>query len=105
LLKITGPGRHAIGGNGSLAQSFPTVAFPQEMRSTPSFSYSSLSHFATESIAGGGTAGVTGLSLNTTTNLSGTIMVLSGGSGAATGAQLLGNLGGSSSWTTWSAEL
>ena len=105
FFKVTGAGRHAVGGNGSLASSYPTIFFPVELRAVPSFSFSSLSHFYSEAIAGGGAAVVTALSLNAYTSNSGTVSVSTGGGTAGTGGQLLGIGGGASSWTAWNAEL
>ena len=105
FFKITGTGRHAIGGNGSIASSFPTVFLPVTMRTTPSLGYSALSDFNSEAIAGAGQAVATAISINTYTTQSITLQLTTGGSSTATGAQLLGNGGGASSWTSYSAEL
>jgi hypothetical protein len=105
FFKITGSGRHAIAGNGSVASSFPTVFFPVTMKTTPSFGYSALSDFYAEAIAGSSQAVVTGLAANATTTQSFTLQVTTAGSGTATGAQLIGTGGGASSWTSYSAEL
>jgi len=104
-LRQTGSGRHFIGGNGSLSTCFPTTYFPVAMRTNPSFSYSSLSDFRIEGITGGGQAVVTGLSTNAYTSGSFTVQATSGGSTSGTGGQVLGNGGGSSSWTGFDAEL
>ena len=103
--RITGGGntRHAIAGNGALSQGFPTTFFKVSMRSTPTFSYSALSHFNLEGLAAGGTAVPTGLSFNAGNTETGTINSTSAGSGTGQGVQLLGT--DTNAWTAWSAEI
>lgn len=95
--------RHAISGNGSLSQSFPSTYFKVTMRGTPTFSYSALSDFVVEGITGGGQATTTGISWNAGTTDSASLNCTSGGSGTAYGVNLLG--AGSGAWTAYSAEL
>lgn len=92
--------RHAISGNGSLSQGFPTVFFKVTMRTTPSVTYSSLSHFTLEALSGG-TGTATAISWNAGTTDSATLNVTSGATGG-TGVNLLGN--SSSSVIGYSAE-
>jgi len=101
--QTTGGGntRHAVSGNGSLSQAFPTVFFKVTMRTTPSISYSSLSHFTLESLTGGSST-ATAISANAGTNDSATLNVTTAGSGG-TGGNLLGN--NASSVIAYSAEL
>ena len=82
--------RHAISGNGSLNQSFPTV------------SVSSVSHFNIEALNGAGSVVTTSISWNAGDTDSATLSVTSAGSGGA-GTNLLGN--NSSAVLGYSAEL
>jgi hypothetical protein len=95
--------RHAISGNGSLSQGFPSTYFKVTMRGTPTLSYSALSDFVVEGITGGGQATTTGISWNSGVTDSATLNCTSGGSGTAYGINLLG--AGSGAWTAYSAEL
>jgi len=101
--KTTGGGntRHAISGNGSLGQSFPTVFFKVTMRTTPSVSVSSVSHFNVEALNGAGSVVTTSISWNAGETDSATLNVTSAGSGGA-GCNLLGN--NSSAVIGYSAE-
>jgi hypothetical protein len=101
--QTTGGGntRHAISGNGSLSQAFPTVFFKITMRTTPTVSYSSLSHFTLETLTGGQST-ATQIAANAGTTDSATLNVTTVGSGG-TGGNLLGN--NASSVIGYSAEL
>jgi hypothetical protein len=94
--------RHAISGNGSLAQCFPTVFFKVTMRTTPSVSVSSASHFNVEALNGAGSVVTTGISWNAGDSDSATLNVSSAGSGGV-GCNLLGN--STSAVVSYSAEL
>ena len=84
--------RLAIGGNGSVAQCFPTAYLPTTMRAQPSVSYSAASDFKNEGITGGGTHTVSSISFDSASSHAVTIQSsASGGSGSATGAQVLSN--------------
>jgi len=84
--------RLAIGGNGSVAQCFPTAYLPTTMRAQPSVSYSAASDFTNEGIAGGGTQTVTSISFNAASSHAVTIQSqASGGNTSGTGAQVLSN--------------
>jgi hypothetical protein len=62
------------------------------MRAQPSIDVSSVSHFTTEGIAGGGTQTCTAISFNAASSTAVTLNVsASGGSSTATGGQLLAN--------------
>ena len=88
----TANARMAIGGNGSVSQCFPTAYLPTTMRAQPSVSHSAVSDFTNEGIAGGGTQTVSSISFNAASSHAVTIQsVASGGSGSATGAQVLSN--------------
>jgi hypothetical protein len=103
--RLSGGGntRHAIGGNGSLSQGFPTVFTKVTMRTQPSFSYSALSDFNIECITVGGSATPTSLSFNAGNLDTITIICQSSGSTTNTGIQLNGT--GTNAWTAYSAEL
>ena len=81
--------RHAISGNGSLPQSFPTVFFKVTMRAVPTVSVSSVSHFNIEALNGAGSVVTTSISWNAGDTDSATLNVTSAGSGGA-GCNLLG---------------
>ncbi len=103
--RVSGGGnlRHGIAGNGSLAAGFPTILFKTTMRATPTFTFSTLSDFLVEGLAGGSTATPNSITLNTAGVDSATLYTQSGGSGTGTAVQLLGT--GSTAWTAYSAEL
>jgi hypothetical protein len=94
--------RHAISGNGSLPQSFPTVFFKVTMRAVPTVTVSSVSHFNTEALNGAGSVVVTSIAWNAGDTDSATLNVSSAGSGGV-GCNLLGN--NSSAVLGYSAEL
>jgi hypothetical protein len=102
--RISGGGnsRHAIAGNGSLAQGFPTTFYKVSMRTTPSLSYSALSDFTVEGLLGG-QATPTSITLNASNTETATLMTQSAGSGTAAAVQLFGSASGA--WTAFAAEL
>ena len=92
VIAHTTNGRMATAGNGSVAGCFPTLFLPTTMRAQPSIDVSSVSHFTTEGIAGGGTQTCTAISFNAASSTAVTLNVsASGGSSTATGGQLLAN--------------
>jgi hypothetical protein len=95
--------RHAIAGNGALSQSFPVATFKVSMRTTPTFSYSSLSHFTLEGLSTGGQSTPTGISYNSGATENMGLNCTSGGSGTGQATQLLGT--NSLAQTNYSAEL
>lgn len=102
--RISGGGnsRHFIAGNGSNT-SFPTCFLRQTMRAAPSYSYSALSDFAIEGLAGG-QATPTTLSLNAANQDVVTIMaVCSSGITSGGGAQVFGSASGA--WSSFSSEI
>tara|TARA_R100001443_G_scaffold82466_1_gene89425 strand:- start:19 stop:1233 length:1215 start_codon:yes stop_codon:yes gene_type:complete len=96
--------RMAVAGNGSVSSCFPTCYLQTAMRSQPSLRYSAFSDFTNEGIAGGGIGTVTNLAFNASSTQAVTInSSASGGSTAATGAQILAN--NSTGWIAFEAEL
>ena len=92
VIAHTTNGRMATAGNGSVGGCFPTLFLPTTMRAQPSIDVSSVGHFTTEGIAGGGTQVCTAISFNAASSNAVTLNVTaSGGNSAASGGQLLAN--------------
>ena len=95
--------RMALAGNGSLGQSYPYIWFRTPMRDTPSFEYSAVGHFKTETFSNS-TATVTALTVSERDISGAVISTATGGSSGNVGANLLGIAGGTG-YIAFSAEL
>jgi len=92
VIAHTNNARMATAGNGSVSSCFPTLFLPTTMRAQPSIDISSVGHFTTEGITGGGQQVCTAIGFNAASSTAVTLGVsASGGSTSATGGQLLAN--------------